>query len=320
MPELSYLSSARYGKDAVRVFRVVRDGSTHTVVEYNVKVLLEGDIEISYTEADNSVVVATDSMKNITYYLAKVSPHILVPERFALHLGLHIVSKYAHIHKAFVDIEQLRWSRIFVGKDGKPHPYSFMRDGDEKRIVKAEIDGSAGKHKILGRISGGINDLLVLKSSGSSFTSFIRDEYTLLKEVDDRIFSTSVDLSYTFAPISIPPPKDEKKLDFVAPALDQAEPGSVWDPSVLERARTATLEIFATDESASVQATLYKMGQRIIEENAGVQTVSYELPNKHYIPVDMSYIGLDNLTPAKAEVFQPVAAPSGLITATVSRK
>ncbi|KAJ3874895.1 uricase [Lentinula edodes] len=320
MSDLAYLSSARYGKDAVRVFRVVREGSTHTVVEYNVKVLLEGDIEVSYTKADNKVIVATDSIKNITYYLAKVSPHILVPERFAVHLGTHIVSKYAHIHKAFVDIEQLRWSRIVVGKDRKPHPHSFFRDGDEKRTVKVEIDGTAGKDKIQARVSAGVNDLLVLKSSGSSFTSFIRDEYTLLKEVDDRIFSTSVDLNYTFAPISISPPKDEKKLDIVIPALDQAEAGSVWDATVLDRARTITLEVFAEDESASVQATLYKMGQRIITENAGVQTVSYALPNKHYIPVDMRYMGVDNLTPVKAEVFQPVAAPSGLISATVSRK
>ncbi|KAJ3928635.1 MAG: hypothetical protein NXY57DRAFT_1020168 [Lentinula lateritia] len=60
------------------------------------------------------------------------------------------------------------------------------------------------------------------------------------------------------------------------------------------------------------------MGQRIIAENAGVQSVSYALPNKHYIPVNMTLYG-DNLTPAKAEVFQPVAASSGLISATVSR-
>ena len=80
----SYLAESRYGKDKVRVFRVVREGKVHHIVEYNVQVLLEGDLETrratiffflhtflrekdSYTEADNSVVVATDSMKNITY-------------------------------------------------------------------------------------------------------------------------------------------------------------------------------------------------------------------------------------------------------------
>lgn len=65
---------------------------------------------------------------------------------------------------------------------------------------------------------------------------------------------------------------------------------------------------------------MFKMAQRVIAENAGVQDVSYALPNKHYIPVDMRYLGLDNLTPAVAEVFCPIAAPSGLISATISRK
>ncbi|KAF8828487.1 hypothetical protein HHX47_DHR3000306 [Lentinula edodes] len=194
-----------------------------------------------------------------------------VPERFVVHLGTHIVSKYAHIHQAFVDIERLRWSRIVVGKDRRPHRHSFFRDGDEKRTVKVKVDGTAGKDKIQARARAVVNDLMGLKSSGSSFTSFIRDEYTLLKEVDERIFSTSVDLNYRFAPIRISPPKDEKKLDIVIPAFDQAEAGSVWDATVLDR-RTITLEVFAEDESASVQATLYKMGQRIIAENASVQS------------------------------------------------
>jgi urate oxidase len=39
------------------------------------------------------------------------------------------------------------------------------------------------------------------------------------------------------------------------------------------------------------------MGQRIIAENAYVKSVTYSLPNKHYIPVDMKYIGVDNTTP-----------------------
>ncbi|KAJ3885434.1 hypothetical protein GG344DRAFT_29650, partial [Lentinula edodes] len=188
--------------------------------------------------------------------LAKVSPHILVAKRFAVHLGTHIVSKYAHIHKAFVDIEQLRWSRIVV----------VFRDGDEKRTVKVKIDGTTGKDKIQARVRAGVNDLMGLRSSRSSFTSFIRDEYTLLKEVDDRIFSTSVDLNYTFAPIRISPPKDEVNI-FTHPS----EAGSVWDATVLDR-RTITLEVFAEDESASVQAILYKMSQRIIAENASVQS------------------------------------------------
>lgn len=46
-----------------------------------------------------------------------------------------------------------------------------------------------------------------------------------------------------------------------------------------------------------MQATLYKMAQQIVAENPYVESVTYSLPNKHYIPVDMRYIGVDNMTP-----------------------
>jgi Uricase len=41
------LASAKYGKDKVRVFRVVRDATSkvHDVVEYNVTLLVEGAIK-----------------------------------------------------------------------------------------------------------------------------------------------------------------------------------------------------------------------------------------------------------------------------------
>jgi urate oxidase len=45
------------------------------------------------------------------------------------------------------------------------------------------------------------------------------------------------------------------------------------------------------------QATLFRMARLIIAQNAHVQTVSYALPNKHYIPVDMGYVGVENLVP-----------------------
>jgi len=302
------LTSARYGKDLVRVFRTVRDPQTglHTVAEYNIKAMVEGAIETSFTQADNSVVVATDSIKNIVHYLAKTSLHVLKSELFALEIGNYIIQKYPHIHKAFVDIEQLKWSRITV--NGKPHAHSFVRDGDEKRAVSVEVDGTAGKDEVVAKVTSGLKDLLVLKSGGSAFEGFIRDEHTTLVEVNDRIFSTSVDLSYTFSSFSLS--KD---------GFGTLESTMNFD-NVYHSAKRITLEIFATDESASVQATLFKMAQEIIEKNGTVLSVSYSLPNKHYVPVNLSHIKLENLKPSVAEVFTPVAAPSGLISATITRR
>ncbi|CAL1715921.1 unnamed protein product [Somion occarium] len=320
--QAGHLAHARYGKDKVRVLRVVREGKWQHVVEYNVCALMEGDIETSYTKADNSVVVATDSVKNITYYLAKTSPHILHPERFALHLGTFLVSKYAHIHKAFVTVEKLRWQRIQV--DEKPHPHSFVRDGEDKRVVSVEIDGTQGKGKLTAKVTSGITDLLVLKSSGSAFESFVRDEFTTLVDVNDRIFSTSIDLKYVFDPIPVslslfdaPLPGTPGGPNAVFAAGKDAQlseesiktvktQGTAWDgDTVADDARKVTLDVFATDDSASVQATLYKMAQQILTSHKHLQSVSYSLPNKHYVPVDMRYAGVENLNPMSTGRVEP---------------
>jgi len=59
----SYLAEARYGKDKVRVFRVVRDGKTHDIVEYNVQVLLEGDLETRRAVISSPCVLRTVLME-----------------------------------------------------------------------------------------------------------------------------------------------------------------------------------------------------------------------------------------------------------------
>ncbi|KAG1742062.1 hypothetical protein EDD22DRAFT_851640 [Suillus occidentalis] len=46
------------------------------------------------------------------------------------------VSKYAHIHRAFVSLEKLRWSRITLSGNVDPHPHSFVRDGNDKQTVE----------------------------------------------------------------------------------------------------------------------------------------------------------------------------------------
>jgi len=268
---------------------------------------LEGNIETSYTQADNSVVVATDSVKNTVNVLAKTSPHVLDPALFALHIGLHFVTKYAHISKSVVTIEQLKWSRIAV--DGKPHKHSFVRDGEEKGIVKVEVDASEGKDKVTGTVVAGLKDLLVLKSSGSAFEGFFQDEFTTLIPVSDRILSTAVEYEY-----SIILPGGYLTIDGLAEAGAKAK-----FEEVANSAKSITLDLFATDESASVQATLYKMAQKIIHDNATVGSVTYKLPNKHYIPVNLSFMKLENMRPQEAEVFTPVESPSGLIIATLTR-
>lgn len=52
---------------------------------------------------------------------------------------------------------------------------------------------------------------------------------------------------------------------------------------VAKTVKATTLEIFATDESASVQATMYNTAQKALERCAPIKEISYSYPNKHYM-------------------------------------
>ena len=291
---MPFVSSARYGKDNVRVYKVHRDEKTgvHTVTEMTVCVLLEGEIETSYvfallgsqymnsnnssryTKADNSVVVATDSMKNTVYIKAKEHP-ITPPELFASILGTHFVETYPHIHAAHIKVITHRWTRMTI--DGKPHPHSFYRDGAETRNVEAVVREGRGID-----IRSGIAGLLVLKSTGSQFHSFVRDEYTTLPEVWDRILSTDVDCGWAWRTFS--------GLSAVKDAIPRFN--KVW-----EDARYITMKTFAEESSPSVQNTMYKMCEKILRAAPEVEAVDYALPNKHYFEIgklkDHSVVGIN---------------------------
>lgn len=97
--------------------------------------------------------------------LAKVSPHVLDPARFALHLAVHLLARYAHLSATFVTVEQLRWARIGtavgVGEVAPAgHKHAFWRDGAEKRFVEVEVTRKENGDGAVARVSGGLNDLL----------------------------------------------------------------------------------------------------------------------------------------------------------------
>lgn len=265
-----------------------------------------------YTQADNSVVVATDSMKNTVYVMAKLHP-VTPPELFGAIVAYHFVETYKHIHSAQVKIITHRWTRMTV--DGKPHPHSFLRDGAETRNVEAVANEGKGIE-----IRSAIAGLLVLKSTGSAFHGFIRDEFTTLPEVSDRILSTEVDCGWAWETFS--------NLKDVEAAVDKFN--GAWSS-----AREITLQTFAKDESASVQNTMYKMCEQILGAVPMVRAVDYSLPNKHYFEIGKCFetalkvaanLGLDlswhkglKNTGKDAEVYAPQSNPNGLIQCTVSR-
>lgn len=197
--------------------------------------------------------------------LAKKHP-VSPPELFASIVAAHFPATYRHISGARCIVVQHKWTRIIV--NGTPHKHSFLRDGEDVRIAKSYFQRSKGF-----KITSGLENLLVLKSTGSAFHGHIKDKYTTLPDVYDRIFSTEVTCGYNWRLF-----KD----------LDDVKKNAANFEAAFERVKETTLSTFATDDSASVQATMYKMMQIILTGFKDVEDVSYALPNKHYFQIDMS--------------------------------
>src|ERR1700759_4261241 len=101
----------RYGKARVRVLKVLREGKTHNLKDLEVKVLLQGDFESSYTSGDNTKVIATDSIKNTVNFLAKQKlGHDI--ERFAIALSEHFLGRYPQVANTIIEIAERCWQRM----------------------------------------------------------------------------------------------------------------------------------------------------------------------------------------------------------------
>jgi urate oxidase len=187
------------------------------------------------------------------------------------------------VDRAQVRIEEYGWQRIDAG--GTPHPHSFERQaGTRIASACARSDGRA-------EVVAGVDDLILLKSTGSEFHGFLRDRYTTLEPTDDRILATAVAAGWRMA-------------------AAEAEWGECF-----RGARTALAEAFAVTHSLSLQQTLHAMGQAVLAARPEVCEVRLALPNKHHFLVDLAPFGLDN----PGEVFYAADRPYGLIEGTVSR-
>lgn len=300
MSSTTYLQDSSYGKQLVKFLKVKKDAKNpqkQEVLEATVRVLLKGDFDVSYTEADNSPIVPTDTVKNTI--LVEARTHDVFPiERFAAHLAQHFITKYSHVSSVNVNIVQAKWTKYAV--NGKIHDHSFIKDGADKRITDLVYSRNGDF-----TLSSSLKDLTVLKSTGSGFVNYNVCDYTTLKPTEDRILSTDVECGWKF---------DHRKIGSIKNIEKLADSGVFDDYFAL--VSKVTLDRFALENSPSVQATMYNMCGDILKSAPYIYNVSYTLPNKHYILFNLEWKGLDN----DNVLFYPSSDPSGLIKCTVGRE
>jgi len=246
-----------YGKSAIRLVKVDRDGDAHRVRDLTIDIALVGDFAASYSAGDNTGVIATDTMKNTAYALA--GEHLTgAIEDFGLALGRHFLGE-PQVDRATISIREVAWQPIGSSPD------AFTRDGSSARTARVAV----GRDEIV--IRAGIAGLAVMKTANSAFAGFPRDRFTTLQETDDRIMATAVTADWRYA-------------DGAARDFDNCYAG----------VRTTFLSVFADHHSESVQHSIWVIGQAILERHPEVAEVSMSLPNLHHWTVDLSPFGIEN--------------------------
>jgi len=277
------LGRNNYGKSEVRLVKVKRGPERHELWDLSVDVALEGDFEAAHVRGDNSSLLATDTMRNTVYALAK--DHLTGSiEEFGLELVEHFLQAGPTVERVRVGITGFPWDRIEV--EGKGHPHSFARgSGERKAAVSGDGDGRR-------RVEAGLDNLLVMKTTQSGWEDFYRERFTTLPDTDDRILATMVTATWSYG--------EAARLDF----------DRLWSG-----VRNRILTTFTDHYSPSVQNTLYRIGKAVLEGFPEVEKVRLSFPNKHHLLYDLERFGIEN----DNEIFHATTEPYGLIEGTVER-
>jgi len=255
-----------YGKLRVPLHRI--DGDEFFACEVSVEVLGER-FAAAYTEGDNSAVVATDTMKNFILREALRYDGATL-EGFLVFLGGRFLANYPIMEALRMTGRELRFDRL--------HGAVLSRSRDDHAVATVEI-GQEG----VTDLRAGVEDLRLLKTTGSAFTRFARDDYTTLPERVDRPLFIRLDAEWGY--------RDEPYLD----------------PRAARDHLAATFDDFVSE---SIQHLVHEMGTRLLADNPQLAQVSFTAENHTRDPV-----GEDG----GRRVFTDPFPAQGLITLTLER-
>ena len=227
-----------YGKDAVSVYRTDDAGNLFAA---QVALVLHGEVFLpSYIEGDNSMVVATDSMKNFIHSCGCDFGGASL-EEFLAYVGRCFLERYDHVERLTIEGRELPFVRR-----GEALYQEVRSDYGTARIELARegvVDHRSGRGR-----------LHLVKLTGSSFAGFVKDEYTTLPDAVDRPLFVYLDVHWRHA-------------DFERRVTSEDVRDLV----------TATFDDFV---SASIQHLLHEMGTRALERFPEIETIELDGQNR----------------------------------------
>lgn len=271
----------------------------------NILFATEVDLEVfgnnflpAYTEGDNSMVVATDSMKN---FILRESLNFQgsTLEGLLDFLGSGFLNAYPQMESLRITCRELPFSTVQVpqatqGNFGNSEVL-FSRSNNDYGFASLDMDRSAGGPTVTAHRCGRL-DLKLLKVTGSAFTHFVRDEYTTLPERGDRPLFISMDMYWKYTNVN----------DMLASDL------SGYLPS--EQMRDVVQTVFHEFVSESIQHLMYEMGRRLFDRFPQLAEVSFDGQNRTREPFAISE------TDPKVKVYTDPFPAYGQLKLTMSRK
>jgi urate oxidase len=286
------LSDNHYGKSRVRLVKVVRHADHHDLYEWSVNVYLTGDFAACFLAGDNTGLLATDTMKNTVYAVARASSAAAM-EDFAIELATFLSKRNPQATSVRIEIEEKTWIRIkarTASGEVEKHPSAFLQRGPDVHTTTVVLTPAARP-----TVTSGVKGLVILKTANSAFAGFKRDELTTLPETHDRLFGTEATIDWLYS--TLPP--------------DYA--------STRTRLMDTLLTTFANHDSLSVQQTLYAMAEAALAAEPAISEITLTMPNRHNIPIDFQKFAPPFKYSNDNTIFVPIDEPSGHIHARVVR-
>ncbi len=220
----------------------------------------------AYTEGDNSMVVATDSMKNFVHTQALRYEGATL-EGFLNFLGHAFLMTYPEMESVEISGREQPFAAATVPQaDSSTEPFTasevlFSRSHNDYSFAEIKLTREGDGVKLLDHRCGR-HKLQLIKVMGSSFASFVRDEHTTLPEMKDRPLFIHMDVGWRYG-----------------------EPQHMLEPEhanyvPAEQLRDLLQVTFHDFNSRSIQHLVYEMGNRILERFPQLHEVSFEAQNR----------------------------------------
>lgn len=299
-----------YGKVRVPVYRVYANplSNVGSIPESqfsgreNTLFACEVDVEVfganflpSYTQGDNTNVVATDSMKNFVLRQALAFEGSTY-EGFLVLLGQGFLQTYEQMESLQLAIREIPFNISRVSQDGAIVDSDRLFSRSHSDFTWATLDfARSGSEPVITAHRCGRLALELFKVTGSAFTHFVRDEYTTLQERVDRPLFIYLDLYWKYADTTA---LSEANHPYYVPA---------------EQLRDLVQSVFHEFVSESIQHLVYEMGQRILARFPQLAEVSFEAQNRTRDPAAVSS------SDERVKVFTDPFSAYGMIKLTITR-